>query len=508
VDNRHIVLSRKYRPKDFSELQGQDALVKTLTNAITHNKLAQTYLLTGIRGVGKTTTARIIAKTINCTDLQIENHIPKPCNICNNCLNIKNSSHPDIIEIDAASRTGVDDIRIIIDNAEYKPLMGKYKVFIIDEIHMLSKNAFNALLKLLEEPPSHCLFIFATTEVHKIPLTIISRCQRFDLLRFSNSDLEDFLRKIASKENIKINDEAIKILATKSDGSARDGLSLLDQALLSSNNSDDIISSELVERMLCAVDHKIILKFLSSIIDSDPKLALKTLQEFYQSNTNFDIFISEFLSILAFIAKKLMVKDYHSDEFFSIHNNLDKITEKTDITFIQIAWQISYKAEMELKFSSNSLELMEMLALKLIYVINHKQSEQIPRQSLEKISQKPQEKNPDLSFESFLRFLSNNKDFNILFDLLNKTELASINNNIFLISSNSADSNFEKSLSLKIKEWSNSIIDVKFSYKDSIVPYKDNIKNKFIAEATFKKILKNFSEVEIVDIVVDGNRIN
>ncbi len=508
MKSRHILLSRKYRPKNFCELEGQEVLVKTLSNAISLNKLAQSYLLTGIRGVGKTTTARIIAKTINCTDLKIIDNLPIPCEECNNCNNINNGSHPDILEIDAASRTGVDDVRIIIENAEYKPMMGNYKVFIVDEVHMLSKSAFNALLKLLEEPPAHCLFIFATTEVHKIPLTIISRCQRFDLSRFSNEDLEKFLQKISAKENLNISSDAIKIIASKADGSARDSLSLLDQAILLSQENNSYISREIVEKMVSAVDHRIIYEFLSSIVNSDPKLAINMLGEFYKANTNFDVFISEFLSVLSYLAKKLAINNYESDEFHSIKSELEVLLQKIDMSFVQIAWQISYKTEMDLKSSYNCLESMEMLALKLIYLLSQKNSEPLPRQRSETAIITPLKQHNNLSFQSFLKYLSDNREFHLLFDLLNKTQLESKGEEYFAFATQKINQKFESELKSKLSEWSGAKIEAIFSYKDTIIPYKEMIKNKLINEDSFQKILKNFSAVEIVDILVSTNTKN
>ena len=371
TENNYRLLSRKYRPGNLSELRGQDVLVKTLSYAISNNKLAQSYLLTGIRGIGKTTTARIIAKTINCTDLKTENGVPAACENCANCKGANTASHPDIIEIDAASRTGVDDVRIIIENAEYKPLLGRYKVFIIDEVHMLSKNAFNALLKLLEEPTEHTLFIFATTEVHKIPLTVISRCQRFDLVRFKLEALEDLLKNICKLENINCSDEATKLIAIKADGSARDALSLLDQAKILAGNEPEI-GKNLVNKMLSAVDHIVIIDFLRQIIAKDSSSVLKILTEFHATNSDFAIFVAELLSLLAYIAKKLSIPNYSSHEFYSNEQDVAELASKVDMTFAQIAWQLCYKTQTELKSTSNQLEHIEMLALKLIYVISQR----------------------------------------------------------------------------------------------------------------------------------------
>lgn len=383
----HIALSRKYRPKNLEELIGQNVLVQTLSNAIKENKLAQSYLLTGIRGIGKTTTARIIAKTINCENLDYSNKFPKSCDSCNNCISLSQSNHPDILEIDAASRTGVDDIRIIIESAEYKPLLGKVKIFIIDEVHMLSKNAFNALLKVLEEPPLHTMFIFATTEVNKIPLTIISRCQRFDLKRLSIKSLIYLLENICQKENIKYEDSALLAIAAKSDGSARDSLSLLDQASILANSSDNsVVREDIVEQMTSAVDKKLLMQFLLSISELNPNNALDILREFYSKNTDFTIFLKELLSIIAYIAKKHASNSYIMIEFHNIESDVNNLLSKLDIEFSQIAWQLTFKTLIDHKNTTSHHELLEMLALKLIYVLSNKLQQPLNNQGENSLS--------------------------------------------------------------------------------------------------------------------------
>ena len=227
------VLARKYRPQTFKDLIGQDILVRSLINSISQNRIAHAYILTGVRGIGKTTAARLIAMSLNCENRTDETF--EPCGKCNSCIDVREDRSLDVIEMDAASKTGVDDIREIIDNIKYKPVSNLYKIFIIDEVHMLSKNAFNALLKTLEEPPSHIKFIFATTEVKKIPITIISRCQRFDLQRIDKEKLTSHLLYICEIEKIEIDNDAIALLVRSADGSMRDGLSLLDQAIVNEN---------------------------------------------------------------------------------------------------------------------------------------------------------------------------------------------------------------------------------------------------------------------------------
>ena len=242
---KHQVLALKYRPKNFSELIGQDVMAETITNSIKLNKLPNAYLFTGIRGVGKTTTARIVAKAINC-----KNGIEKLCedNMCEHCEGITNSNHLDVLEMDAASKTGIDDIRELIESSKYNPTSAKYKIIILDEVHMLSKQAFNGLLKTLEEPPQHLKFIFATTEVKKIPVTIISRCQRFDLHRVLVKDLVINLKKISKIENGKISEAALILIAKAAEGSVRDSLSLLDRALVSQDEKKKRLMKTLLEK--------------------------------------------------------------------------------------------------------------------------------------------------------------------------------------------------------------------------------------------------------------------
>ena len=240
-NNQYVALARKYRPQRFEDLLGQDALVQTLTNAIKNNRLHHAYILTGIRGVGKTTTARLIARAINCIGPDGKGGPTiHPCGECENCKAIAADRHIDVIELDAASKTGVDDMREILDGVKYKPVSARYKVYIIDEVHMLSKSAFNALLKTLEEPPAHVKFIFATTEIRKVPVTILSRCQRFDLERLSIETLTTLFKKVLAAEKIDAEEEALHLVARAADGSARDGLSMLDQAIVLGDGKIDL----------------------------------------------------------------------------------------------------------------------------------------------------------------------------------------------------------------------------------------------------------------------------
>ena len=270
MDNNYTVLARKYRSQDFKSLIGQDVLVKTLTTAINTSRIAHAYIFTGIRGTGKTSTARILAKALNC--LSSDRATATPCGECENCRAIAAGQHIDVMEIDAASHTGVDNMRDILDGAQYRPTNGRYRVYIIDEVHMLSTSAFNALLKTLEEPPAHVIFILATTEIRKVPVTILSRCQRFDLVRVPVDTLKKHFAWIADQEKIELTDGANELLARAADGSVRDGLSLLDQAIAQTGGHVD---EESVLDMLKRADRGVVVDFMKTLLSGDTAAALE-----------------------------------------------------------------------------------------------------------------------------------------------------------------------------------------------------------------------------------------
>ncbi len=282
--SEYRVLARKYRPKTFDELIGQEILVKTLSNAIQTGRIAHAFILTGVRGIGKTTTARIIARALNCTG-EDGNSGPTitPCGKCDNCTAIAADRHIDVLEMDAASRTGVDDIREIIDGVRYRPTSGRFKIYIIDEVHMLSKNAFNALLKTLEEPPESVKFIFATTEINKVPVTVLSRCQRFDLRRLDADGLAKHLQNISAKENYALDDDAARLLAQAADGSVRDGLSLLDQAMA---HSAGTIAADGVRNMLGLADNSQIYELLDLVLDAKTADALQLCEKLHNAGAD------------------------------------------------------------------------------------------------------------------------------------------------------------------------------------------------------------------------------
>jgi DNA polymerase-3 subunit gamma/tau len=366
ADNKEYrVLARKYRPQKFEDLVGQEILVRILTNSILQNRISHAYLLTGVRGIGKTTSARLIAMSLNCEKRTSESC--EPCGQCDPCISVREDRNLDVIEMDAASKTGVDDIREIIDNIKYKPVSNKYKIFIIDEVHMLSKNAFNALLKTLEEPPPHVKFIFATTEVKKIPITIISRCQRFDLHRVNNKDLTAHLINLAKKEKINITNDAIALIVRSADGSVRDGLSLLDQAIV---NEDKEISVNAIIQMLGLADRGKIFDLLESIFLGDAPRALEIFNNLHNSGADVLMIFDEMLNLVHFITQikiaPSLKEDIHIPELERIKGF--EMAQKIKMSDLGIVWQVLFKGYEELQSGFHLSQHGEMIILRLIYL--------------------------------------------------------------------------------------------------------------------------------------------
>ena len=302
TEKTYKVLARKYRPTSLEELVGQDVLVQTITNAIETNRLAHAYIFTGIRGVGKTSTARIFAKSLNCigADGKATGPQVKPCGVCEHCRAITEDRDIDVIEMDAASRTGVDDIREIINSVQYKPASARYKVYIIDEVHMLSKNAFNALLKTLEEPPEYVKFIFATTEIRKVPATVLSRCQRFDLPRVDIDVLSKHFKHICELENVKIDDASIQIIAKTADGSVRDGMSFLDQVI---SNCQGDITVDKVSKILGLASRNIIFELYDYIMTGNIQKAIDCVDNQYKLGVDPVLILTDLLEMTHFITR-------------------------------------------------------------------------------------------------------------------------------------------------------------------------------------------------------------
>ena len=363
------VLARKYRPQDFTGLIGQEALVRTLSNAFATGRIAHAFMLTGVRGVGKTTTARIIARALNCVGPDGKRTEPTihPCGVCEPCIAIAESRHIDVLEMDAASRTGIDDIREIIDGVRYAPASARYKVYIIDEVHMLSKQAFNGLLKTLEEPPPHVKFIFATTEIRKVPVTVLSRCQRFDLRRIETPELVAHLKVIAGNEGVKIEDGALALVARAAEGSVRDSLSLLDQAI--AHQEGETINAESVRGMLGLADRGRVLDLFEKVMGGKIAEALTDLSQLYDVGADPLVVMQDLLETTHFLTRLKVAPD--AEGFFDGGSSEAKrsaeMASKLSVPSLTRAWQLLLKGLFEVRDSTHPLKAAEMALIRLAY---------------------------------------------------------------------------------------------------------------------------------------------
>ena len=368
TQKEYRVLARKYRPKNFDDLVGQDALVRTLKNAIESGRIAHAFMLTGIRGVGKTTTARIIAKALNYTGADGKAG-PTTGNTddCDVCRAISEDRHPDVMEMDAASRTGVDDIREILDGVRYAPTSARYKIYIIDEVHMLSKNAFNALLKTLEEPPPHVKFIFATTEIRKVPVTVLSRCQRFDLRRIDAATLGAYYKTICEKENVSVDDEAVNLIARAADGSARDGLSMLDQSIALSQGQ---VTSQLVKEMLGLADRGLILDLLEKSVTGKCEEALSIMEDLYRKGADPSVIIGDMLDLSHLLTKLRAVPTMKDTSQAMAKEEMQRagdLATKLSMPALGRVWQILLKGLNEVNYAPVPQKAAEMVVIRLAY---------------------------------------------------------------------------------------------------------------------------------------------
>jgi DNA polymerase-3 subunit gamma/tau len=365
------VLARKYRPQTFDDLIGQEALVRTLRNAFAMNRIAHAFMLTGVRGVGKTTTARILARALNCTGPDGQGGpTPDPCGVCENCIAILADRHPDVVEMDAASNTGVEDVREIIEATRFRPLSARMKIFIIDEVHMLSRNAFNALLKTLEEPPPHIKFVLATTEIRKVPVTVLSRCQRFDLRRVAVAELAAHFTRIAQREQVAIAAGAIEHIARAADGSVRDGLSLLDQAIARGTEDNSEISAEMVADMLGLADRSYVFDLMEAVVAGDAAKALAIADGAYERGADLGVLLADLLGLAHLLTRMKSVPGLNASATLpeAERTRGAALAGMLSIPFLGRLWQMLLKGVQEVEAAPDRRAAAEMILIRLCHV--------------------------------------------------------------------------------------------------------------------------------------------
>ena len=541
MSNDSKVLALKYRPQNFDDLIGQDVVVETITNSIIANKVPNAYLFTGIRGVGKTTIARIVAKALNCS-----NGIENKCKVkCDNCDAITNSNHIDVLEMDAASRTGVDDVRELIEFSRYGPTSSKYKIFIIDEVHMLSKQAFNALLKTLEEPPKYLKFIFATTEIKKIPVTVISRCQRFDLSRIRSSELFNYIKRIKDKEGGKITDEALKLIVKISEGSVRDALSLLDRALLTLSPKTEL-DLKSAQNIFGFFDKSQLIDLFEFILKGDEIKVIEIYRKIYDQGVEPKIFINDFLELLYYF-KNIESLTLESTNFSLNDQEFQKIKDlnkNLDPSVLILFWQFTISTLDELAIVSNQHLSMEMFLLRLMHLssiklekntdINSESENPVidkeindqskPIDQIKNIYQEEKSK-PEIhkevksekkifinSLEKLIQTCLDKKEIKLKYELEKNVNLVKFEKNMIEISFNeNLDKNFVKDLSSKLFDWTGERWIISFSQLKgdiSMREKKQKIKRSLMDEAKnskiYKDVMKNFPDAELTDINLKG----
>ena len=550
------ILALKYRPQDFKDLIGQEVMAQTIINAIKLNKTPNAYLLTGIRGVGKTTTARLIAKSLNCEKSKNPKINCLENNFCNTCREIINSNHIDVLEMDAASKTGIDDIRELIENSKYSPTSANYKIFIIDEVHMLSKQAFNGLLKTLEEPPPSLKFILATTEVRKIPVTILSRCQRFDLKRVNVELLFNHLKKISKLEKGSISDDALKLIAKSSEGSVRDSISLLDRALISRpNQNNNQIEEQDVREMLGLADKAKIIFLFKEILNGNEKESLKYMKELINDGLDAKNFLNDILEILYIFSRRINLGPIEKD--MSISDTeikmVDDYSKNIDMQDIGLFWQLTIKTIDDLRLVGNENLTLEMYIMQLVHLKNLDQTEKLDNKTHypnpdqenligKKIKEKEKsygdsmpdkvknqlkstdqlktnpvksftsEKNLPIfeikSFQDLIKIASNEKEIELKYDLERNVKLVSFNKGSIDISFNEQlNKNFIKNLTEKLLQWTGErwIISLSKNTEAKSI-YEKNLENKndlikdFKNSKTSKNLESAFPDAKLIDI--------
>ena len=535
MTNKTTVLALKYRPQVFDDLIGQEIIAETIFNSIKHNKSANAYLFTGIRGIGKTTIARIVAKSLNC-----ENGIDNLCkeNFCTHCNSIASSNHIDVLEMDAASKTGVDDVRDLIEFSRYGPTSAKYKIFIIDEVHMLSKQAFNALLKTLEEPPDYLKFIFATTEIKKIPVTVVSRCQRFDLSRIKTEELFQYVKKIVEKEKGNVTDDAIKLIVKISEGSVRDALSLLDRGLVSNLNNEQL-NLEKAQKIYGYFDKSSLIELFYNLFKGDENKVVSLYREIYQTGVEPKVFLNDFLEILYFIKNISSISLDGSnfslnDKEFNDINNISKLIDEKDIILF---WQFTIKAMEELDIVSNPSLSVEMLLIRLMYLkdfnkqdfektiitknkldsTTNKNEISINRKTIDQMKStsqqdeiKPKLKSNEINnkllinnFEELIDLCTKKKEIKLKYELETNINLVAFDQGRIEIAFNEdLDKDFIKELSTKLYEWTNQRWIISLSKKEGLKTRKQE--EKINKEKIFKDVKKSKIYKEIIKILPDA----
>ena len=554
---KNKILALKYRPQEFKDLIGQEVMAQTITNAIKLGKTPNAYLLTGIRGVGKTTTARLIAKALNCSKDFSKGEKCKTDEYCH-CSEIINSNHMDILEMDAASKTGIDDIRELIENSKYSPTSAKYKIFIIDEVHMLSKQAFNGLLKTLEEPPPSLKFILATTEVRKIPVTILSRCQRFDLKRVSIDKLCSHLKNIANQEAGKISEDAIKLIARTSEGSVRDAISLLDRALISQSISkDNSIEETDVREMLGLADRSKIISLFKEVLNGKEKEALKYLRELINDGLDAKNFLNDILEVLYLFSRSINLGSIEKDmttseaEVQMVHD----YSKNIDMQDIGLFWQLTIKTIDDLRIVGNENLTLEMYIMQLVHLKNIENKKEIYDNNVQEASSTGQnnlvseskidenletnlstqiknqlkntdqiKKNPikDISpkakveikkFQDLIDIANKEKEVELKFDLERNVKLVSFNKGKIDISFNEKlNQSFIKNLTEKLLLWTGERWIISLSKNnDAKSIYEQNMEKKssklkeFEESDLAKQIKETFPDAELIDVQEESN---
>ncbi len=526
------VLALKYRPQTFKDLIGHEEIATTIYNSIKNNIPANAFLFTGIRGIGKTTFARIVAKALNC-EQALESICKKKCD---HCEPIANSSHIDVLEMDAASKTGVDDVRELIEFSRYPPSAAKFKIFIIDEVHMLSKQAFNALLKTLEEPPKYLKFIFATTEVKKIPITVISRCQRYDLSRIKSEELFVYLKNITIKEEKNVEDNAIKLIVKLSEGSVRDALSLLDRATIS--NNENSLTFEYAQKIFGYVNKSSYIDLLEIIFLGNEKEIINHYRQLYNSGIEPELFLNDFLEILYYLKNISNIENEGSNITLndSDYKNITSLSKKLDPNTILLFWEFTLKTLKEIKIVANQNLLIEMYLIQLTYlkkknVKENNYQNKIKNTSIKDIDvkntinkdavnqiknikqeeEKKIEKKNNLeinNFEDLIKMCVQKKEMKLKYELENNINLVSFSNtNIEIAFNDKLNKSFVKDLSEKLYIWTKSRWLISFSKEKGAMSEKEKkkgLKKKNIKEYEssneFKNLLKALPDIELIDI--------